>query len=449
MAPRGRVKLAVVSLGCPKNLVDTERALGQLSGANIAVVDDPRQADWVLINTCGFIQEAKEESINTILEIAELKRDKPSLKIAVAGCLSERYGRELHGDLREADFITGILTRANICELAKAITGRETLSPYGELDDRQRLRLTARHVAYLRISEGCDNRCAYCVIPDIRGGLKSRPFESVIADAAELLADGAVEINVIAQDTTAYGLDLYGKKRLAELLAELARMNPKGWVRLLYAHPRHLDGEMIDVLAGGAPIVPYVDLPLQHINGRLLSSMGRHVTRRQTEDLISLVRKRIPGVYIRTAFIVGFPGETLAEFQELVDFVRSTRFERLGAFTYSREEGSRAAAFSCHVATREAGRRLDALMSVQQNIAVEFNRSLVGKRISGIVDGPSGRDDLPLAGRTYGDAPEVDGTVFISGRTAPGKIVELEITDVEGYDLLAKVARGARGRARS
>jgi len=435
------VRLAVISLGCPKNLVDTERALGQMLGARIVLVEDMADAQWVLVNTCGFIQDARSEAAETIRAVAALKETNPSLKIAVAGCLSERYGNKLPPGFPRVDFVIGLLTRDNVRRLAKHISGRAESVPYAEDDDRQRLRITPRHVGYLRISEGCDNRCTYCAIPDIRGPLRSRPFENVVADAAELLSDGVVELNVIAQDTTVYGIDLYGKYRLAELLAELARMNPKGWVRLLYAHPAHLADDVIGRLAEGWPLVPYVDLPLQHINDRILAAMGRKVTRSRVESLIARIRSRVPDVYLRTAFIVGFPSESAAEFDELLDFVKSARFEHLGAFTYSLEEGTAAAAFELQITEKEKLRRLDAIMTVQAGIVSEFNRSLVGRRIPGIIDGPSERDDLPLVGRTYGDAPDVDGAVYLAGPAHEGSIVSMKVTAVEGYDLIAEVVK--------
>jgi len=435
------VRLAVISLGCAKNLVDTERALGQMVSDSLVLVDDVLQADWVLVNTCGFIEEAKSESIETVLQIAELKKENPHLKIAVAGCLSERYADSFPAELPEADAVVGILTRANAARLLQRITGHAGACPYGEDTDRQRLRITPEHFAYLRISEGCDNRCAYCAIPDIRGPLRSRPLPNVLADAEELISDGAVELNIIAQDTTSYGIDLYGDPRLGELLNELTRINPHGWLRLLYAHPAHISGDVIDALEKGYPIVPYLDLPLQHINDFVLARMGRGVTKGRIRDIISAVRRRVPGVHIRTTFIVGFPGEGEDEFAELMDFIRETRFERLGAFVYSREEGTRASEMTGQVDEDEKLRRLDILMETQREIAYDFNRSLVGKRLRGIIDGPSGRDDLPLAGRTYGDAPEVDGTVLSSGEAAAGELVEFEITGMQDYDLIAEVCR--------
>ncbi|MHC4713070.1 MAG: MiaB/RimO family radical SAM methylthiotransferase [Planctomycetota bacterium] len=470
MSPSEPVKLGVISLGCPRNLVDTERALGQMLSDRVVLLDDLAVADWIIVNTCGFIDEAKQESIDAILEVSRLKETNPRLRIAVVGCLSERFGDQLAVELPEVDFFAGILTRHNVAALEAAMTGAEPHCALAEETDLGRLRLTLPHVGYLRIAEGCNNRCSYCAIPLIRGPLKSRPFENVIADAEELLEGGVVELNVVAQDTTAYGLDRNGKRRLGklllelalnvvtqdvsvysldrkgkgrlgELLRELARLNPDGWVRLLYAHPAHIDEEVIDVIASGYPIVPYVDLPLQHINDRILSLMGRKVTRRQVEATIRKLRERIPGVFIRTAFIVGFPGETEDEFRELLDFVRETRFERLGAFVYSREEGTTAAGFSPHVSKREKKRRLDALMGTQQRVAFELNASLVGRRILGIIDGVSDGEGPPLVGRTYGDAPEVDGSVYIAGEAEPGRIVTLEVTGVEDYDLTAEIVK--------
>ncbi len=439
MPRRRTVRVGVISLGCPKNLVDTERALGQMAGRGIAIVDDLARADWVLVNTCGFIEEAKRDSIDAILEVAALKAKNPALKIVVAGCLAERYGDALRREIGEVDVVSGLLTRAHVDAIIGEITGTHSAAKLAEYDDRGRLRITPRHVAYLRISEGCDNRCAYCAIPKIRGRLASRPLEAVLADAAELVSDGAVELNVIAQDTTAYGVDLYGKYRLAELLGELRRINPKGWIRLLYAHPAHLKDDVIDELAKGWPLAPYVDLPLQHASDRLLRKMGRHVTRARIDRVIAALRARVPGVYIRTAFIVGFPSETRREFAQLVDFIRAIRFERLGAFAYSREEQTRAARLPGQIPEAEKTRRLDLLMEAQRRIAEEFNASLVGRDLPGIIDAASGRDDYPLEARTYGDAPEVDGTVYAKGRAQAGRLAMLRITGVEGYDLLAEV----------
>lgn len=441
MSPGRTVRLAVVSLGCPKNLVDTERALGEILSAGVMLVDDPARADWILINTCGFIADARQESRDAIAQAVRFRRRSRRLMVVVAGCLSERLGGKLNREIGPVDFVTGVLSRENARKIARKITGHDAHCDYAENDDRQRLRLTPRHVAYLRISEGCDNRCAYCAIPDIRGPLRSRPFENVIADAQELLADGAVELNVIAQDTTAYGMDMYGRPRLAELLRELARLNPRGWVRLLYAHPAHTGEDVVAVLAKGAPFAPYVDLPLQHVNDRILGLMGRRVTRARIEEIIQQLRARIPGVFIRTAFIVGFPSETRAEFDELLAFIRETKFERLGAFAYSPEEGTPAGAMSGQIPFEERVGRLDELMRVQAKIAFAANASLVGAKVPGIIDGMSGRDDRPLLGRTAGDAPDVDGTVFASGRAKPGDMVTMKIVGVDDYDLLAEVVR--------
>ncbi len=429
MADSPRVSL--ISLGCAKNLVDSERLLARLAQAGCVICERHEDAQILIVNTCGFIQDAKEESLDVIFQAAELKRPGGLETLIVTGCLAERYKDELARDLPEADLVVGLRSEDAIVE--RCIAGSAPAC-----DPAARLRITPPHFAYVRIADGCDNRCAYCVIPDIRGPYRSVPLEDVARETAQLAQDGAREICLIAQDTTRYGLDLYGRPRLHELLPRLAGVDGVEWLRLLYTHPAHYYPELLDALERTPKLVPYVDLPLQHVTDRMLAAMRRRVTETEARRLVETLRERVPGVFIRTTFIVGFPGETDDDFEALMRFVEETRFERLGAFMYSPEEGAPAAEFPDQIPDELKAERLDALMSLQQRIAFEHNRSLIGREMECIIDGPD-EERGGWIGRTFGDAPDVDGCVRVDDQTLrPGDIVRLRIVAAEGYDLVAE-----------
>jgi ribosomal protein S12 methylthiotransferase len=431
-----------VSLGCPKNLVDSEKMLGTLALDGYTLVSEPDGADFVIVNTCGFIESSRAESKAVIREMLDLKRQGRTRGVIVAGCLPQRLGPALIEELPEIDHIVGVFGRDEINRVADHLIGgaREQRqlfrpAPLTALDDRARLRITPRHFAYLKISEGCDRTCTFCSIPKMRGKHVTKPIEMVLAEARELAADGVKELNLVAQDTTYYGMDLYGEVRLAELLRQLETVDGIDWIRLMYLYPINFTDELIDTIAGSAKIVPYLDLPLQHINDAVLKRMQRRVNRRQTVDLVQKLRARIPNVVLRTTFIVGFPGETDEQFRELIQFVEETRFERLGVFTYSLEPGTPSVKLDGHLPEDVMAARREELMAVQQQIAFEFAESLVGYELDVLID--SADDAGGLIGRTFADAPEIDASVAVSGAGAQiGDFVPVEITGRDGYDLV-------------
>lgn len=425
--------VGIISLGCPKNLVDSEQLMARLAEAGCLMCEDLEDAQILIVNTCGFIQEAKEESLDMILRCAGDKGHGALEKLVVTGCLAQRYRDELTEELGEVDAVIGLDSTDEIVEFCtgSAAAGRTCDVP-------PRLRLTAGHFAYLRVAEGCDNRCAYCAIPDIRGPFRSTAIEPLVEEAQQLADDGARELCLIAQDTTRYGTDIYGRLRLHELLARVADIDSVQWVRLLYTHPAHFYPELIDALASTPKVVPYVDLPLQHVSDKILSSMRRRVTQAQIRSLIADLRERIRECFIRTAFIVGFPGEGDEEFEELRRFVEETRFERLGVFTYSEEEGTPAAEFADQVPEDLREERLDTIMTLQQSLAFDFNESLVGKKLPCVIDAPGEEDGL-WVGRTYGDAPDVDGCIYVRDPDlSPGDFVTLRVTGTQDYDLVGE-----------
>jgi ribosomal protein S12 methylthiotransferase len=430
-----------VSLGCPKNLVDSEKMLGTLALDGYTLVSEPDGADFVIVNTCGFIESSRAESKAVIREMLDLKRQKRTRGVIVAGCLPQRLGPALLDELPEIDHIVGVFGRDEINRVADHLIGgareqRELFrpAPMTALDDRARLRITPRHFAYLKISEGCDRTCTFCSIPKMRGKHVTKPIEMVLAEARELAADGVRELNLVAQDTTYYGMDLYGEVRLAELLRQLETVDGIDWIRLMYLYPINFNDELIDTIAGSAKIVPYLDLPLQHINDTVLKRMQRRVNRRQTVDLVQKLRARIPNVVLRTTFVVGFPGETDEQFQELTEFVEETRFERLGVFTYSLEPGTPSVKLEGHLPEEVMVARREELMAVQQEIAFEFAESLIGYELDVLID--SADDEGGFIGRTFADAPEIDASVTVAGAGVQvGEFVPVEITGRVGYDL--------------
>ncbi len=451
MSQPRKATFAFVSLGCPKNLVDSERMLGKLAQEGYTLTPEADGADVVVVNTCGFIEPARQESLGVIREMLELKRQGRVGSVVVAGCLAERKGDDLLREVPEVDHIVGVFGREEIAQVLdrtlyhRGPAEQRSLfrpAPVRALEDTARLRITPRHYAYLKISEGCDRLCTFCAIPSMRGKHVTKPIEEVLREARELAADGVRELIVVAQDTTYYGLDLYGRVRLAELLRDLDRVDGLEWIRVLYAYPIHFTDELIETLATARKIIPYLDLPLQHINDRILRRMQRRVDRAATEELLAKLRRAVPNLTLRTTFIVGFPGETEAEFVELLDFVRTARFERVGVFPYSLEPGTPAARLPDHLPEEVKAQRRDRLMEAQQEVAFAWARGQVGKEVEVIVDGPDPEVPGHVLARGHADAPDIDCQVRLKGKNLrPGDLVRARVTGADGYDLLARALR--------
>jgi ribosomal protein S12 methylthiotransferase len=471
---------AFVSLGCPKNLVDSERMLGKLAQEGYALTAEADGADVVVVNTCGFIEPARQESLAVIRQMLELKKEGRVGSVVVAGCLAERKKEELLREVPEVDQIVGVFGREEIGQVVgRALkkshhkdtenTKEENLSsslgvlsaiemndreeqrtlfrpaPVQAWPDTARLRITPRHYAYLKISEGCDRLCTFCAIPGMRGKHVTKPIEEVVHEARELAADGVRELIIVAQDTTYYGMDLYGRVRLAELLRELDQVEGLEWIRILYAYPINFTDELIETLATGKKIVPYLDLPLQHINDRMLRRMQRRVDRAGTERLLTRLRSAVPDLVLRTTMIVGFPGETEAEFGELVEFVKEARFERLGVFPYSFEPGTPATRLDEHLSEEIKTERRDHLMAVQQEVAFAWSRRQVGRTISVIIDGPDPEVPNHWLARSHADAPDIDGLVRVKGKgLKAGDFTRAKVTAADGYDLAARATGAGR-----
>ena len=436
---------AFVSLGCPKNLVDSERMLGLLQLDGYQLVSEPAGADFVVVNTCGFIERARDESFRAIHEMLELKRRGNIKGVIVSGCLAEREKDQLLETCPEVDHLVGVFGREQVTKVADRLLGglqeQRTVfqpAPVRPLPDGQRLRITPRHFAYLKISEGCDRLCTFCAIPKMRGKHATKPIEEVVSEARELAADGVRELIIVAQDTTYYGLDLYGETRLADLLTELDQVDGLEWIRLMYFYPMHITDHLIEIVASSRRIVPYLDMPLQHANDTMLRRMQRRVDRATTEALLNKLRQRIPELAIRTTFITGFPGETDEQFHELVEFVEQQRFERMGVFTYSFELDTPAARLPDHLPEEVKLARHDQLMALQQALAFEWADSQIGHSRDVLLDmAVPGEQDVWI-GRTTADAPDVDAVVYVTGpRLRAGQIVRCEIVATQGYDLIA------------
>jgi ribosomal protein S12 methylthiotransferase len=442
-ATKGRY--AFVSLGCPKNLVDSERMLGMLRLDGYELVDEPCGADFAVVNTCGFIEAARQESFAAIDEMLDLKRRGQLRGVIVSGCLAERQREALLEARPDIDHLVGVFGREEVTKVADRLLGglseQRTVfhpAPTHPLPDTARLRITPRHFAFLKISEGCDRLCTFCAIPRMRGKHYTKPMEEVVAEARELAADGVRELVIVAQDTTYYGMDLYGRPRLAELLRELEQVEGLDWVRLMYFYPMYVTDELIDTIAGSRRILPYLDMPLQHINDRMLRRMQRRVNRRDTEALLEKLRARIPNLVLRTTLITGFPGETDAEFDELLQFVAEQQFERLGVFTYSFEADTPAARLPDHLPEEVKNERRERLMAAQQEIAFEWNDAQIGRRLDVVIDAAVPEENNAWVGRSYADAPDVDGVVYVTGeRLSAGALVPCEIVARSGYDLVA------------
>ncbi|MBI5510638.1 MAG: 30S ribosomal protein S12 methylthiotransferase RimO [Deltaproteobacteria bacterium] len=496
---REQSRVYLISLGCPKNRVDSEVMLGHLVDGGFELVDRPEDADIIVVNTCGFIDAAKEESVDTILEMAQHKANGTCRKLVVSGCLSQRYAPALAAEIPEVDHFLGTGNFGSVATVlggGKAharlpvirellaspaghrrergdyhprLMGRNALVPYrhdARLAGKRsvvipdpdftlsagspRLRSLPHYTTYVKVSEGCSNSCSFCIIPKIRGPQRSRPVADVVREVERLVAEGVVEINLIAQDLCAYGKDLGGGQSLPQLLRALDAVGGDRplWIRCLYAYPRGLTTEVLEVMAGARHILPYLDIPLQHINERILRRMRRGKGGRATRDLLTRARATVPGLVLRTAFITGFPSETEAEFEELCDFVREARFEHLGVFTFSPEEDTDAAGFANPVPAEVAAERRERLMALQQKLSREQQEIKVGKTLPVLVEGVSTETELLLQGRHPGQAPEIDGVTYINAGTAsPGEVVAVRVTQAADYDLVGGIVPPRRKAA--
>ena len=439
------MKVGFVSLGCPKNLVDTEVMMGQLAARGHELTAHPADADVIVVNTCSFIDPAKQESVDTILEMAEYKKTGRARKLIVAGCLVERYRGDIRDNLPEVDAVIGTNELEKIAALCEDQSGDGGVEPYLYHDLTPRILSTPRHYTYIKIAEGCDHPCTFCVIPQYRGKFRSRRFESVIAEATRLFGQGIREINLIGQDTTSYGEDLGIKDGLALLLGRLAQIETPHdkWIRFLYAYPNRVTQKLMDTIAGHAALVKYIDMPLQHSSAAVLKRMKRGSSGELFLKLIERIRATVPGIVIRTSMIVGFPGETQSDFDELCAFVKAAKFDRLGVFSYSDEDTSDSYQLDGKVDARTIYQRKRRLMAIQRQISRARNRVLVGREFSVLVEGPSKESDLLWEARLPGQAPEIDGVCYISdpGESAPsaGQFRRMRISEAHDYDLVGEL----------
>jgi ribosomal protein S12 methylthiotransferase len=435
-----------VSLGCPKNLVDTEIMLGRLTQAGWGVTGEPADADLLLVNTCGFIEAACQEAVDTILELARIKEGAPGKRLVVAGCLVQRYGKELAKELPEVDLFVGVNDFPALPDrLAGLATGDaarlcHSAPPYTYAAPEARYPATPAHLAYLKIAEGCSHRCTFCIIPQIRGPLRSRPLDTLVREAEQLAASGVKELILVAQDTTAYGWEEAGQPGIAELLQELAAIDGFEWIRLLYGHPARISRELLTTMAAHSVILPYLDLPIQHGHDEVLRRMGRGYGRREILDVVRLIREILPGATLRTTVMTGFPGETEEHFQALIDLMEEVRFDHLGVFLYCPEAGTPAAGWGPKVPRREARRRARILKATQAKIVKARLKALVGTVQQVRVGGVSPESDYLLTGRMMSQAPDIDGQVYITAGTGQvGEMQAVRLTRALPYDLVGEI----------
>jgi len=439
-------KVSLVSLGCPKNLVDAEVMLGYLSKEGFEVTTNEHEADIIIVNTCSFIKEAKQESIDTILDLADRKKEGTCRLLVVTGCLPQRYQEELARELPEVDIFVGTGDYPRIAEIiAEKSTTEGQLQYTGDPNflydaDLPRLKSSPSYTAYLKIAEGCSNCCSYCVIPSLRGSFRSRPMDKLMQEAEVLVAGGVKELNLIAQDITGYGKDLGTGASLEYLIRKLARLEGLKWIRLLYAYPDGITDGLIQLIKTEPKVCKYLDIPLQHISDPILKNMNRRSDERMITALVAKLREEIPGITLRTSLIVGFPGETEEDFKKLLHFVEETQFDRLGVFCYSREEGTPAAVMSDQISERVKRERYKKLMRVQARVSFKRNRLLIDSVEQVVVEGYSEETDLLLKGRSSRQAPDIDGQVYITaGEARVGDFVNLRITDSSDYDLIGEI----------
>ena len=437
------IKIGMASLGCPKNQVDAEMILSKLKDKGYEITPYEQEAQVIIVNTCGFIESAKQESIDTVLELAELKKTGKLKCLIVTGCLAERYREQLKEQIPEIDTVVSIGRNDEIADIIEKSLGGQKDDCFGEKENLPlcggRVLISEPYFAYIKIAEGCNNRCTYCASPSIRGRLRSRTVESVVEEAKTLAQKGVKELIVVAQDTTRYGEDIYGECRLSQLLTELCKIDGIHWIRLLYAYPDRLTDDIIDVMAREPKIVKYIDLPIQHCCGEVLSRMNRPGDRESLEKTIEKLRKKIPGITVRTTLIAGFPGETEEQFCALSDFVKKMRFERLGCFAYSAEEGTPAAEFDNQLSEQEKNKRAEIIMDRQAVISDELSEQKVGQSVEVLVEGYD-TYIKHFYGRTPADAPDIDCKIFFKSKNkpSPGDFVKVRVTDVLDMDLLGE-----------
>ena len=435
------MKILFLSLGCDKNLVDSEVMLGMLTSRGYEITDDENEADIIVINTCCFIHDAMEESIQNILDMAEYKKNGKAKALIVAGCLAQRYRQEILDEIPEVDEVLGTTAIDQIIRAVdQALEGRKEviLSDLNALPlpETRRAVSTGGHFAYLKIAEGCDKHCTYCIIPKLRGSYRSVPMERLLKEARDLADQGVKELILVAQETTLYGKDIYGEKSLHRLVKELCRINGIQWIRILYCYPEEITDELIQVMKEEKKVCHYLDLPIQHANDQVLKRMGRRTTKQELIDIVSKLRKEIPDVVIRSTLMVGFPGETEEDFEELYEFVKWAKLDKLGCFAYSKEEGTVASRMEDQVHPMTKKRRYNKIMALQQEMSKENMKKHIGKTLKVLVE--NSKDDSAI-GRTYMDVPDIDGVMYIKGKAKPSTFVNCKVTDFKEYDLMGEI----------
>lgn len=439
------MKLLFISLGCDKNLVDTEVMLGLLNKRDFTFTDDENEADVIAINTCCFINDAKQESIDTILEMAELKKTGKCKALIVSGCLAQRYKQEIIDEIPEVDAIIGTSAYDKIAEAINNVLDGKGFAKFDDLDrlpavSEKRVITTGGYYEYLKIAEGCDKHCTYCIIPKIRGNFRSVPMEQLVEEAKDLVAQGVKELILVAQETTLYGVDLYGKKSLPKLLHELGKIEDLKWIRILYCYPEEITDELIQAIKNEPKVCHYLDMPIQHASDAVLKRMGRRTNRQELIDIIGKLRKEIPDIALRTTLITGFPGETHEQHEEVLEFVDTMEFDRLGAFTYSPEENTPAAEMEDQIEEQVKEDRRDAIMELQQDVSADKSAGMVGKTLEVMIEGKVA-DENAYVGRTYMDAPNVDGFIFVNTdeELMSGDFVPVKVTGAMEYDLIGEI----------
>ncbi|NLP46238.1 MAG: 30S ribosomal protein S12 methylthiotransferase RimO [Epulopiscium sp.] len=442
--------IAFVSLGCDKNLIDSENMLGLLKEAGFNLIIDEAQAEVIVINTCCFIQEAQEESIDTILQMALYKKEGKCKALIVTGCMAERYKKEIMQEIPEIDGIIGTTAYDQIVPVIQKVLQGEKVEAFSDLHrhieiEGKRILSTPGYYAYLKIAEGCNNHCSYCIIPKIRGNYRSRSIESLLQEAKTLVQEGVRELIIVAQDVTRYGQDLYNEKKLPELLTQLCQIEDLRWIRLLYCYPEEITDELIQVMVKEPKICRYIDMPIQHANDDILRRMGRRSNQKQLRKVMEKLRQAMPDICLRTTLITGFPGETQEQFEDLYAFVKEMKFDRLGVFTYSREEGTKAATFSNQIPEEIKEERRNQLMELQQKISAELSKQMIGQKVEVLIEGQLPEQGV-YCGRTYKDAPDVDGMVFVPVKSTfndllSGDFITVRIQEAYEYDVVGEMIK--------